>query len=111
MYIAVRGTDNGIYWTRVNTATNAQENWRQVPGATLSGPSISDWDGPVPYILITVRGTDNIIYYTTIRVEGNDYYPWNWLYPGATSSGPAEDGLPAHFFCVRGTDNGIYWTY
>ena len=108
MWIVVRGTDNGIYWCYVNTETFAQASWHKLTGSTESSPAISYGDSGDFYV--AARGSGNIIYYALVRIADN-YHNWNTI-PGKTPSGPAIDGeVGMLFFCVRGTDSGIYFTW
>lgn len=69
MYVAVKGTDNGIYWCEVNPnpTSPSQGPWRKLTGKTLSGPSI---DMASFTLYVAVRGMDNGIYFTSIDTYG-----------------------------------------
>jgi len=111
MYVAVKGTDNGIYWCNVNPdpTTPSQGPWRKLTGKTLSGPSI---DMASFTLYVVVRGMDNGIYFTTVDtlayppVQG----PWHKL-TGATLDSPSIRVTGTYMYVVvRGSDDGIYWT-
>ncbi|MEM2294188.1 MAG: clostripain-related cysteine peptidase [Nitrososphaerota archaeon] len=103
--VAARGTNNGVYWLKLQKETLIASPWRKLSGSTLSGPSIAV-SGNVMYI--AVRGSDNGIYWSKVDVESGAQTPWRKL-SGSTLSGPsiAVSGN-VMYIAVRGSDNGIY---
>jgi len=110
MWIATGGTDDGIYWcTVLMSAPYTQEPWQKLTGSSPSAPAISDLDPE--HICITIRLADNSIKYSVVTIADNSQ-EWNDM-NGETASGPAtrSPGSGLVFFCVQGTDNGIYCTW
>jgi hypothetical protein len=41
LWVAVQGTDNGVYVGQENPAFTSFSGWTSIPGATLSGPRLT----------------------------------------------------------------------
>jgi len=110
LYIAVRGTNNRIYWQRMDYL-GAWSGWSAVPtGSTDASPSIAYCDGR---LYCAVKGyASNAIYLNSMDTGTFVWSGWTAL-PGATPnspilSSPRYDAIHL-YIAVRGTDNRIYW--
>jgi hypothetical protein len=66
MYIAVRGTDNGIYVNSIYVPSETYLDWGRMDGATLDTPSLALAMDDAGTISLVLMGTDNGIYFDTI---------------------------------------------
>ena len=111
----VRGTDNEIYHSWVQTATNI---WNGFGGMNLKG-DLSSGAAGAPVVTSTgtwasgrldvfVRGANNSIYHTA-SVNGGAYQIWQ-SFGGGTYSDPSATawGTDRIDMVVRGTDDNIY---
>ena len=76
----VRGTDDDIYWMKLDFHNLEATAWRRLSGSTLSAPSIALSEGTM---YIAVRGTDNGIYLNSIDTSSRFYPMWKkgaWNY-------------------------------
>jgi hypothetical protein len=106
-WVAVQGTDDGIYVGQENLGFTSFSGWSKIAGATLAGPRLTV-DSTNNVLYMAVRGTDNHIYYD--KNGGSAWSGWGVIPTGATSGSPAiivSDGLL--YVEVQGTDNGIYY--
>jgi hypothetical protein len=92
LYMAVRGTDNAIYYTHVegilcsSPCSPVWSAWAGIPTGTTSGSPAILVSGGLLYTM--VQGTDNGIYYCTWPVAGGAWSTWVRL-AGATNAGPS----------------------
>jgi len=111
MYVAVKGTDNGIYWCSVNPDPNnpSQGQWRRLTGVTSSGPSI---DMASFTLYVAVRGMDNGIYITMVDTLSGVQSAWVRM-KGSTIDSPTIIGYSptVALVGVRGADNGVYGSW
>ena len=110
LHIAVRGTNNGIYYGYFDFSTKTFSGWLQVPGKTSSAPALST-DQYCSVLYLVVRGMDSGVY-VNMRTSGT----WgNWIkLPGATVDGPAAayaagSDPPILHIVVRGKDGSSIW--
>jgi sialidase-1 len=90
----------------MDLSTRSWTDWFQLPGATLSPPSIvvSGTDR----LDLVVRGTNNGLYHKIWRAGAGWSSAWEVI-PGATSDRPVMAVLGSTLNLeVRGMDNGIY---
>jgi len=105
LYLAVQGTNNGVYFGSLNTGTKLFSGWSKLPGATLSGPGLAA--DATCNLYMAVRGTNNGVYLNTYT--GSAWQGWSRL-PGATIDGPGVAVTASTIYlAVRGMNNGIYF--
>ena len=105
LFLAVQGTDNGIYFGSLNTATSVFSGWTHLPGATLSGPGLAADSSCNLYM--AVRGTDNGVYLN--KYTSGAWQAWSKL-PGATSNSPSVAVYSGSLWvAVEGTDHLTIW--
>jgi len=109
LYMAVRGTNNRIYWRRM-TAGGSWSAWTPIPtGYTDTTPAIAFFNNR---LYAAVKGYGS----TGIYLNSMDTGTLTWggwlLQPGATYAGPALTASPTHLYIlVRGSVGNykIYW--
>ena len=129
-FLAVRGNDNRIYWTRNSVSQyglDAFAPWQQVPaGKTIDTPATaattrnsasSSCPCPLDKLFLAVLGEDgHSIYFAQYDFTGATWSSWTKL-PGATSHAPALASLLYYYsnsayvyLAVTGTDSRVYWS-
>jgi len=106
LHVAVRGSDNGIYYGYVTLSDYIFHGWTRVSGSTPSAPGLAADSSCKLYLV--VRGATNGIYLNVLPVGGS-WSGWSTL-PGATIDSPAVAvaGTVLHI-AVRGSDgSSIY---
>jgi hypothetical protein len=98
LLLAVRGRDNGIWYSSIKLSSGEFTGWRSLPGSTPSRPAIAV-DAKNSKVYLVVRGGNNGIYYSELGGPG-----WIQL-PGSTIDAPAAAvaGNRLHIV-VRGSD-------
>jgi hypothetical protein len=101
--LIVRGTDNAIYYTRMNSGV--WTGWTPLGGVTLSEPTAVAFNGE---LWVFVRGTTDRVYVN--RFNGVSWSGWSEVPGGGlTPSGPAAAVLNNEIYLfVRGTTNRLY---
>jgi len=106
MYIAVRGSDNGIYYGYVTLATKGFSGWLKLSGSTPSAPALTSGLNCTLYLV--VRGGDNGIY---VRKRAGSSWSTTWTkLPGSTVDTPAAaaTGTTLHFAVLGSNGFSIY---
>ena len=108
LHLVVRGTNNKIYYGRLEELTGAFTGWSQVGGTTPSKPAIAIDQGS-GYLWVAVRGMDDGIYIKGMNLSTGDWSEWERL-PGKTSEAPA---IAAHndmlHIVVKGVSDNSLW--
>ena len=107
LYMAVRGTNNRIYWRRM-TPGGVWSSWAPVPtGSTDSSPSIAFLDNRL-YCAVKGFGSNNV-YLNSMDPVSLAWSGWS-LQLGASPSPSALEASPTHLYqSARGTNDRIYW--
>ena len=105
IYIAVRGSNDKIYYGMFDEIVGGFDGWYMVSGSTPSKPAITVDQGGNIYLV--VRGMDNKIYINK-KSAGGGWSGWQVI-SGSTPDAPAAAviGDTLHIV-VRGSDNGIW---
>ena len=110
-YLAVRGTDNGIY-VRKTTSGSWTTPWEVIPGTTNDDIALAVLDNKLHLV---ARGPDNGIYHKIKDLGTGTWSSWTTI-PGSISSTPVlattnygSTTTNTLHLVVRGTDNGIYY--
>jgi hypothetical protein len=88
MALAVRGSDNGIYWRKYDGST--WSGWTRLPGSTIDSPAICLLDNDLH---MAVMGSDTRIYHGWIDLDTDAFSGWNKL-SGSTPNAPVLVPLP-----------------
>ena len=86
--LAVRGSNNGIYWRKYDG--NTWGDWSKLPGATIDSPGIAVMDGNLHMVVI---GTNYRMYHGWVDLETDEFSGWSPL-SGSTPSVPILIDLP-----------------
>ena len=86
--LAVRGSNNGIYWRKYDGSTWG--DWSKLPGATVDSPGIAVMDGNLHMVVI---GTNYRLYHGWVDLETDVFSGWSPL-SGSTPSIPILIDLP-----------------
>jgi hypothetical protein len=86
--LAVRGSDNGIYWTKYDG--EQWSSWKKLPGSTPEHPALSILGGDLH---IVVKGSDNFIYHGWVNLESEEFSGWHRL-AGSTPNAPVLIPIP-----------------
>ncbi len=104
VYMAVRGTDDHIYWNSSSNNGQTWNNWQGLPTniGTYTAPSIAYMGGDYPYLYIcyVAAGSNdlNIVY----MYEGNNYWYGPYQVPGQSATAAA--------MIVEGDNLAVYFT-
>lgn len=103
----VRGTDNFIYFQKIESDLRTYDAWKRVPGGgkTLSGPAVSG-------SMAVVRGTNDLLYYN--GYDGQSHWDgWREMPGGgATQDSPGLAYSSGYLTLVtRGSNNGIHYNF
>ena len=106
IYLAVRGSNDKIYYGYIDKADGEFSGWFEIGGRTPSSPALTI-DRDTGSLYIVVRGMDNGIYYNVYK--NGVWSGWSRL-PGRTSAGPAAAFInnKLHIIVKGFSDNSLW---
>lgn len=107
LYLAVRGTNDRIYW-RCKGPADPWTAWSVIPtGSTDDAPAIAIFDNRL-WVAVKGRGT-NAIYVNTMDLTSGSWSGWV-RQPGAMRYAASLVASPSYLYmAVTGMDDRIYW--
>jgi hypothetical protein len=123
LFLAVRGADNGIYWTTNSlpageTLLNTFAPWKKVPGGkTIDTPALvaTTTSAVLNELFLAVLGMDNHLWFAQYYFYNSTWSSWTKL-TGASSYGPAlatqtSVGVTTQpvYMSVVGLLGGVIW--
>jgi len=108
LYMVVRGTDNKIYWQRLDLSGSWNPSWTPcTKGSTDAAPAASSWNGR---LYVTVKGVGSTTTYLNTMFEGNLSWTGWAKQPGASGETLGMATESTHLYLAAlGTDSKIYW--
>jgi hypothetical protein len=104
VYMAVRGTDDHIYWNSSSDNGQTWNNWQGLPTniGTYTAPSIAYMGGDYPYLYICYVAAGSNELNIVSMYEGNNYWYTPYQIPGQSATAAA--------MIVEGSNLAVYFT-
>ena len=108
LQVVVKGADNGIYYNNLTLSTGSWAGWAGLNGATATMPAIALDSSGTLHVVAT--GLDHVVYHK-MKPKGGSWSAWDS--PGGSTPSTVSISTvgPDVELILRGTDNGIYFTY
>ena len=108
LQVVAKGVNSGIYYNNLTLSTGSWAGWVGLNGASATVPAIAlDSSGTLH---VVASGLDHVVYHKA-KARGGSWSAWDS--PGGSTQSTVSISTvgPDLELVLRGTDNGVYFTY